>query len=76
MLKDEVKRQRYDQILEHGLPNWRDPVFYFRRVRKMSILEIGTALAIIISIGHYFVLWAQYFETKLTLVTYSPIHLS
>ena len=68
MLKDEEKRARYDKILEHGMPDWRMPIYYFRRVRKLSIREIAVALAIIITIGHYFVLWAQHFEKKLTLV--------
>lgn len=71
VLKDEAKRARYDQILEHGLPDWRQPIFYFRRVRKLSMHELAIALSIIISIGHYFVMWAQYFEKKLTLVNKS-----
>jgi DnaJ homolog subfamily C member 1 len=67
VLKDEVKRARYDQILEHGMPDWRMPIYYFRRVRKLSITELSVAISIIVSIGHYFVLWAQHFEKKLTL---------
>jgi DnaJ family protein C protein 1 len=67
VLKDEQKRARYDRILEEGMPDWRSGIYYFRRVRKLSIREISIALAIIISIGHYFVLWAQHFEKKLTL---------
>jgi len=67
VLKDEVKRARYDEILENGLPDWRQPIYYFRRVRKLSTTELAIAISIIISIGHYFVLWAQHFEKKLTL---------
>ncbi|CAF0707013.1 unnamed protein product [Brachionus calyciflorus] len=67
VLKDEIKRARYDKILEHGLPDWRSPVYYFRRVRKLSLYELFTTLSVIITIGHYFVLWAQHFEKKLTL---------
>ena len=67
VLKDEVKRARYNQILEFGLPDWKTPIYYFRRVRKLSTLELSIAISIIITIGHYFVLWAQYFERKLTL---------
>jgi DnaJ family protein C protein 1 len=69
VLKDEVKRARYDQILENGMPDWRHGIYYFRRVRKLSTLELSVAISIIISIGHYFVLWAQHFEKKLTLVS-------
>ena len=67
MLKDGEKRARYDQILEHGMPDWRMPIYYFRRVRKLTLYELSIALSLIISIGHYFVLWAQHFEKKLTL---------
>ena len=67
VLKDDVKRERYDQILEFGLPDWRQPIYYFRRVRKLNTSELAIAISIIISVGHYFVMWAQYFEKKLTL---------
>jgi DnaJ homolog subfamily C member 1 len=70
VLKDEQKRKRYNEILEFGLPDWKDPVFYYRRVRKLNFIEVLGAMAIIIVIGHYFVLWAQYFEQKLCLVCY------
>ena len=43
-------------------------MFYYRRVRKLNFIEVLGAMAIIIVIGHYFVLWAQYFEQKLCLV--------
>lgn len=68
VLKDEVKRARYNQILEFGLPDWKQPIFYFRRVKKLSFNELAIAISIIITIGHYFVMWAQYFERKLTIV--------
>ena len=67
VLKDEVKRERYDQILEFGLPDWRQPIYYFRRVRKLNTSELAIAISLIVSVGHYFVMWAQYFEKKLTL---------
>ncbi|GAB5573335.1 dnaJ homolog subfamily C member 1 isoform X1 [Prionailurus iriomotensis] len=31
VLKDDERRQRYDDILINGLPDWRQPVFYYRR---------------------------------------------
>ena len=59
---------RYNHILQHGLPDWRQPVFYYRRVRKMGVVELGALLCVIITIGHYFVLWAVYLERRLALV--------
>lgn len=67
ILKDDKKRARYDEVLITGLPDWRHPSYYFRRARKLSTLELSIAISLIISIGHYFVLWAQHFEQKLTL---------
>lgn len=66
VLKDKEKRERYDEILEFGLPDWRQPVYYFRKARKLNFTELVIGFAVIISITHYFVMWAQYFETKLT----------
>lgn len=65
VLKDEERRKRYDDILEHGLPDWRQPVFYYRRVRKMSNSELGLFLFIILTIGHFAVLWSIYLEKQL-----------
>lgn len=67
VLKDAKLRKRYDEVLETGLPNWRSASFYFRRARKLSALELCVTLSLIISIGHYFVMWAQHFEKRLTL---------
>lgn len=65
VLKDEEKRQRYNEVLEHGLPDWRQPVFYYRRVRKMSNVELSLLLFIILTVGHYAVVWSIYFEKQL-----------
>ncbi|XP_072910744.1 dnaJ homolog subfamily C member 1 isoform X1 [Hemitrygon akajei] len=65
VLKDEEKRQRYNEILEKGLPDWRQPVFYYRRVRKMSNVELSLLLFIILTVGHYAVVWSIYFEKQL-----------
>lgn len=67
VLKDEKKRKRYDQILEFGLPDWKQPIYYFRRARKLNILELLGTIGIVVVIGHYFVMWAQYFEKRLCL---------
>ncbi|XP_071812362.1 dnaJ homolog subfamily C member 1-like [Apostichopus japonicus] len=67
VLRDEDTRKRYDDILIHGLPDWRQPVFYYRRVRKMGLLEAGTLLSIILTVGHYIVMWSMYWERKFEL---------
>ncbi|XP_072031966.1 dnaJ homolog subfamily C member 1-like [Amphiura filiformis] len=67
VLKDEEKRQRYDHVLEHGLPDWRQPVYYYRRVRKMGLLELSILLTIILTVGHYLVIWSMYWERRFEL---------
>ncbi|KAM6451381.1 dnaJ homolog subfamily C member 1 isoform 1-T1 [Liasis olivaceus] len=65
VLKDEERRRRYDDILINGLPDWRQPVFYYRRVRKMSNEELALLLLIILTVGHYAVVWSIYLEKQL-----------
>ncbi|XP_053294548.1 dnaJ homolog subfamily C member 1 [Pleuronectes platessa] len=65
VLKDEERRRKYDDILVNGLPDWRQPVFYYRRVRKMSNSELGFLLFMILTIGHYAVIWSIYLEKQL-----------
>ncbi|XP_063308606.1 dnaJ homolog subfamily C member 1 [Pelobates fuscus] len=65
VLKDEERRKRYDDVLVNGLPDWRQPVFYYRRVRKMSNAELALLLFIIFTVGHYAVVWSIYLEKQL-----------
>ncbi|KAF6720401.1 DnaJ-like protein subfamily C member 1 [Oryzias melastigma] len=65
VLKDEERRRSYDDILVNGLPDWRQPVFYYRRVRKMSNAELGFLLFLILTVGHYAVIWSIYLEKQL-----------
>uniref|UniRef100_A0A4W3GSJ1 DnaJ homolog subfamily C member 1 n=1 Tax=Callorhinchus milii TaxID=7868 RepID=A0A4W3GSJ1_CALMI len=65
VLKDDEKRQRYDDVLANGLPDWRQPVFYYRRVRKMSNAELSLLLFVILTVGHYAVVWSIYLEKQL-----------
>ncbi|XP_068670343.1 dnaJ homolog subfamily C member 1-like isoform X1 [Montipora foliosa] len=67
VLKDEEKRKRYDIILRDGLPDWRQPVFYYRRVRKMGLIEFMLLIFLILTIGHYIVAWSIYLEKKFEL---------
>uniref|UniRef100_A0A8C4DPG6 DnaJ homolog subfamily C member 1 n=1 Tax=Dicentrarchus labrax TaxID=13489 RepID=A0A8C4DPG6_DICLA len=65
VLKDEERRRKYDDILVNGLPDWRQPVFYYRRVRKMSNAELAFLLFVILTVGHYAVIWSIYLEKQL-----------
>ena len=60
---------RYDAILRDGLPDWRQPVYYYRRVRKMGIIELLLVIFLILTIGHYIVAWSIYLEKKFELVS-------
>jgi len=64
VLKDEARRERYNYILANGLPNWRQPTYYYRRARKMGLLEITILLTLIMTVGHFIVVWSIYFERR------------
>ncbi|XP_053186314.1 dnaJ homolog subfamily C member 1 isoform X3 [Scomber japonicus] len=49
----------------NGLPDWRQPVFYYRRVRKMSNGELAFLLFLILTVGHYAIIWSIYLEKQL-----------
>lgn len=67
VLKDENKRKKYHEVLENGLPDWRQPIYYYRRVRKMGLLELSVILSLIITVGQFITMWAIYAEKKYTL---------
>lgn len=58
-------------VLENGLPDWRQPIYYYRRARKMGMFELLGLLFGILSLGHYIVMWAVYAERKFTVVGFS-----
>ena len=61
---------RYHLVLENGLPDWRQPIYYYRRVRKMGLAEFFAVIFVITTVGQYIVMWAVYAERKFTLVRY------
>lgn len=69
VLKDENLRRSYDDVLINGLPNWRQPIFYFRRARKFALWQVSLILIVIISVGQYLAGWGSYFEKKLSMVS-------
>ena len=69
ILREEGKRARYDRVLVEGLPDWRSPLYYYRRARKMSLLEISVILTVVISITQYLMAWGSYIDKKHTMVS-------
>jgi len=67
ILKDTEKRAIYDRVLVEGLPDWRHPAFYFRRMRKIGLAECLAYLFVIITVFQYCIYWAHYWEKKFTL---------
>uniref|UniRef100_A0A5K3F3D3 DnaJ homolog subfamily C member 2 n=1 Tax=Mesocestoides corti TaxID=53468 RepID=A0A5K3F3D3_MESCO len=64
ILKDKDRRERYDDVLENGMPDWKTPVFYYRKLRKMSNLEIGLLSSILVITIHFATLWGLTFERR------------
>ncbi|VDN43434.1 unnamed protein product [Gongylonema pulchrum] len=67
VLKTTDLRKKYDDILENGLPDWKQPLFYYRRARKLSWFEALLIIGIICTVGHYFMLWGAYIDRYWTL---------
>ncbi len=62
VLKDADKRKIYDRVLVEGLPDWRSPVFYYRRMRKIGLAEGLAYVLVIATVFQYFMAWAAYWE--------------
>jgi len=67
VLKDKERRAVYDRVLVEGLPDWRTPAFYYRRMRKIGLAEGLAYLFAIFTVCQYFVNWAAYLERRFTL---------
>uniref|UniRef100_A0A1I7UUX5 DnaJ homolog subfamily C member 1 n=1 Tax=Caenorhabditis tropicalis TaxID=1561998 RepID=A0A1I7UUX5_9PELO len=65
VLKKAELREKYDEVLRNGLPSWRQPLYYYRRMRKLSWYEGLLVLLFIATIAHYLMMWAAYFEKTL-----------
>ncbi|GMS88995.1 hypothetical protein PENTCL1PPCAC_11170, partial [Pristionchus entomophagus] len=65
VLKDASMREKYDSVLENGMPDWRSGIYYYRRYRKMGGAEASLLLFIALSGGHYLMLWGSFFEKRL-----------
>lgn len=62
VLKDEKKRKSYDEILLNGLPDWKTGIYYFRRARKLGLLEMTVIVSLVLTVGHYLCLVAAFYE--------------
>jgi len=67
VLKDKDTREMYNKVLVEGLPNWKNPAFYFRRMRKIGLAEGLLYLLVIVTGIQYCVNWAAYYERKFTI---------
>lgn len=66
---------RYNDVLKFGLPDWRTPSFYYRKLRKMHMYEIFALFTILATLIHYACLWGAYFEKKLDMVSDSGVEI-
>lgn len=65
VLRNNRLREIYDNFLVNGLPDWRSAMFYYRRMRKMGLLEIAAILSVIITVGQYITAWAGYHDKRM-----------
>lgn len=64
VLRSDEKRKTYDLILKTGLPDWRAPIYYYRRVRNMGLFEMMLFLFCLATLAQYLFLWSSYWEKK------------
>ncbi|EPB74639.1 DnaJ domain protein [Ancylostoma ceylanicum] len=67
VLKSSELREKYDNVLEFGLPDWRQPIYYYRKMRKLAWYEAIIVLIAVSTIAHYLMMWAAYYEKYLVL---------
>ncbi|XP_054707328.1 dnaJ homolog subfamily C member 1-like [Uloborus diversus] len=64
VLRNDERRKTYDLILKTGLPDWRVPIYYYRRVRNMGLLEMSIFLFCLATFAQYLFAWSAYWEKK------------
>ncbi|KHJ83942.1 hypothetical protein OESDEN_16350, partial [Oesophagostomum dentatum] len=67
VLKSPELREKYNNVLEFGLPDWRQPIYYYRKMRKLAWYEAVIVLVAVSTIAHYLMMWAAYYEKYLVL---------
>jgi len=67
VLKDSTKREKYNLVLQNGLPDWKQATYYYRKYRKMGFLELSICISLISTVGHILFRWTAYLEKKFEL---------
>jgi len=70
VLKDKKTRAMYHRVLDEGLPDWRMPAMYDRKVqivRHIGLLEGIITLFVLATFIQYGMHWASYLERKMNL---------
>ncbi|KAK5971228.1 DnaJ subfamily C member 1 [Trichostrongylus colubriformis] len=67
VLKSTELREKYNNVLEYGLPDWRQPIYYYRKMRKLAWYEAVLVLVGVSTVAHYLMMWAAYYEKYLVL---------
>ncbi|VDP02767.1 unnamed protein product [Heligmosomoides polygyrus] len=67
VLKSAELKEKYNNVLEFGLPDWRQPIYYYRKMRKLAWYEALLVLIGVSTIAHYLMMWAAYYEKYLVL---------
>jgi len=68
VLKDKKNRANYERVLEEGLPDYKMPAFYERKVqivRHIGLMEGLFTLFVLTTFIQYGMLWATYMERKM-----------
>jgi len=68
VLKDKRTRANYERVLEEGLPDWRMPAMYDRKVqvvRHIGLMEGIFTLFVLATFIQYGMQWAAYLERKI-----------
>lgn len=60
VLKTKEKREIYDEVLVNGIPS--AYLYVPKPLRKMSMTEVSIIIGLILTLGHYFILWGSYIE--------------
>jgi len=67
VLKDPETRIAYNTVLVEGLPNWRQPIYYYRRYRKLALWQVSVIVIVLVSMAQYLGAWAGYLERSWSL---------
>jgi len=67
VMKNQTQREMYNTILVEGLPDWRMPAFYFRKMRKINLAEGLLYLLVISTLIQYAMNKAAHWERRLTI---------